>query len=206
MSTLYEILEVEENATTKEIKKAYRSLSKIHHPDKGGDEEEFKKISEAYNILSDEKLREAYDNGASLEEVKQESDGLMRRIFSIFEEALNSAGFVPEYSDLFVRMRELCNEKELRMEKDIEEYENQINNVKDIQKRMKNAQIFVNYLDNEIAELKRRIENTGEEKEYLYRILDFISNCEYEVNEEEDYEHRIPSGLEYMFRNPEEEV
>lgn len=62
MENLYEILGVPENATQDEIKKAYRSKAKEFHPDKGGDEELFKKISSAYDILSDENKRTHYDN------------------------------------------------------------------------------------------------------------------------------------------------
>lgn len=58
---LYETLGVKKDATEKEIKKAYRNLAKIHHPDKGGDEHKFKEISAAYEILSDSKKRELYD-------------------------------------------------------------------------------------------------------------------------------------------------
>jgi DnaJ family protein A protein 2 len=58
---LYETLEVEKNATPKEIKKSYFRLSKMHHPDKGGDEHRFKEINAAYEILSDPEKREKYD-------------------------------------------------------------------------------------------------------------------------------------------------
>jgi DnaJ homolog subfamily A member 2 len=58
---LYETLEVEKSATAKEIKKNYFRLSKIHHPDRGGDEHKFKEINAAYEILSDAEKRKAYD-------------------------------------------------------------------------------------------------------------------------------------------------
>lgn len=58
---LYETLEVGKNAEEKEIKKAYRKLSRVHHPDKGGDEHKFKEINAAYEILSDPEKRTAYD-------------------------------------------------------------------------------------------------------------------------------------------------
>jgi molecular chaperone DnaJ len=43
------------------LKKNYRRLSKIHHPDKGGDETLFKEISEAYEVLSDNEKKSRYD-------------------------------------------------------------------------------------------------------------------------------------------------
>jgi molecular chaperone DnaJ len=58
----YEILGVDRDAESVAIKKAYRALSMEHHPDKGGDEEKFKEISEAYSTLSNPEKRAEYDN------------------------------------------------------------------------------------------------------------------------------------------------
>jgi len=57
----YQVLGVSENATQEEIKKAFKEKSKITHPDKGGSEEEFKKINNAYSTLSDQNKRNEYD-------------------------------------------------------------------------------------------------------------------------------------------------
>lgn len=58
----YETLNVSKNASQEEIKKSYRKLVKQHHPDKnGGDDTQFKKISEAYEILSDPEKRKSHD-------------------------------------------------------------------------------------------------------------------------------------------------
>ena len=60
---LYEILEIDKNSPTKEIKKHYYSLSKKYHPDKnnGKSDEKFKLLSEAYSVLSNPKKRYLYD-------------------------------------------------------------------------------------------------------------------------------------------------
>ena len=58
----YNILGINNNATPEEIKKAYRKLASIHHPDKGGSKEQFQKIEEAYRTLSDPEKRNQYDN------------------------------------------------------------------------------------------------------------------------------------------------
>lgn len=66
MKTLYELLELEVGATKEQIKKAYMRLASIHHPDKGGDQEQFKLILGAYDTLYNEAERAYYDeNGAT---------------------------------------------------------------------------------------------------------------------------------------------
>ena len=62
----YQTLGVSPQADQKEIKKAFRKLAMKHHPDKGGDEAEFKKIQNAYDTLSDPQKRQQYDNPKSV--------------------------------------------------------------------------------------------------------------------------------------------
>ncbi len=57
----YAALHVAENATDTDIRRQYRILSKQHHPDMGGSQEEMAKINEAYDILSDQFKRSLYD-------------------------------------------------------------------------------------------------------------------------------------------------
>ncbi len=62
--SLYETLNVSENATPAEIKKAYRTLAKKYHPDMNKDadaEEKFKEINAAYEVLGDDKKKAQYD-------------------------------------------------------------------------------------------------------------------------------------------------
>jgi len=61
MKNYFEILGVNSNASEEEIKKAYRSLAMKHHPDRGGDQNKFQEIQEAYSVLSDPNKRAEWD-------------------------------------------------------------------------------------------------------------------------------------------------
>ena len=65
MKDYYQILGVSEGISQEDLKKTYRKLSKQHHPDRGGDENKFKEISEAYDTLGDTKKRQEYDHRRS---------------------------------------------------------------------------------------------------------------------------------------------
>lgn len=63
MKNYYTILEIEETATQEEIKEAFRRLVKKYHPDNiyTGNEEKFREVLEAYDVLSDLEKRKNYD-------------------------------------------------------------------------------------------------------------------------------------------------
>jgi len=78
----YKILGVTKHVAAPELKKAYRKAALKTHPDRCHDESKkeaaeaaFKDVNEAYAILSDESKRQAYDNGADIEEINQGGGG-----------------------------------------------------------------------------------------------------------------------------------
>jgi len=85
----YSRLQVDRRATDSEIKKAYRKQAMIMHPDKGGDTEQFKLLTEAYEVLSDPKKRTLYD--------KYGMDGLSQRAGMDF----GGNQFPADFGDLF---------------------------------------------------------------------------------------------------------
>jgi DnaJ-class molecular chaperone len=70
-TSLYDRLGVSRDASKEEIRRAYKDLAREKHPDRGGDEEEFKKIQEAHEVLADEDRRRMYNMTGST----QENDG-----------------------------------------------------------------------------------------------------------------------------------
>jgi len=96
--SLYETLEIADNASETEIKKAYRKLARKYHPDVNKDpaaEEKFKEINAAYEILSDKEKKAQYDQhgdsmfgGQNFHDFSQNSGGqadldeILRQMFS----------------------------------------------------------------------------------------------------------------------------
>jgi len=93
MSDYYSILGVDKSASQDEIKKAYRKLAIKYHPDKNPNnkdaEKEFKQVSEAYEVLSDEKKRQIYDQYGA-DALKGGAAGPGAHGFSSMEEALRT--------------------------------------------------------------------------------------------------------------------
>ena len=96
-------LELPNDADEEEIKLKYRHLANIHHPDKGGDEEKFKRIKEAYEILSDSIRRKSYDMSGDAESNLQIRNNAIDHI----NQMLNSVipNFDAESGDLIQEMR-----------------------------------------------------------------------------------------------------
>jgi curved DNA-binding protein len=61
MKNYYDILGVNERATSAEITKAFKDLAKQHHPDRGGDKDRFQEINEAHDTLKNSQKRHDYD-------------------------------------------------------------------------------------------------------------------------------------------------
>jgi len=94
MSDYYATLGVPRGASQEEIKKAYRKLALKHHPDKNPEdkdaEKKFKQVSEAYEVLSDEKKRQIYDQYGADALKGAASAGPHAQGFSSMEDALRT--------------------------------------------------------------------------------------------------------------------
>jgi curved DNA-binding protein len=97
----YSILGVPKNATQEQIRKAYKKQSMQHHPDRGGNEEQFKKVNEAYQTLSDAQKRAAYDNPQPQ--------------YSFNSADFGFGGFPPDFENLFRQQRHPARNRDINI-------------------------------------------------------------------------------------------
>ena len=135
---LYDDLGVERTASADEIKAAYRRLAMQHHPDRGGQQENFQRIQTAYDVLSDETKRAAYDatgeipgNGPSLEQ------RLQQEAIQIFTEALNSAGPNPWQVNVVAAMTQIVLQKQTAFKRAIQAAKDRINTMEKVVNRIR---------------------------------------------------------------------
>jgi curved DNA-binding protein CbpA len=102
-TSLYDDLELPKTCTSEEIKQKYRILAQLHHPDKGGDVEKFKRMKLAYEVLNDPIKREHYDStGDHYNDINIDSEVMGRLAFMVsqFVQHIN-----PEFDDLILKMK-----------------------------------------------------------------------------------------------------
>ena len=80
----YKTLNVTEDASFDDIKRSYKSLAQKHHPDKNGDEETFKQIKEAFEILSDPIRRKQYDETGTTSTEKSIEEKAIDELANLF--------------------------------------------------------------------------------------------------------------------------
>jgi DnaJ homolog subfamily A member 2 len=113
MREYYKILNVSEDASENDIKKAYRKLAMKNHPDKGGDAEQFKKINEAYSVLSDNEKRQLYNKhgkeGLDGNHTNSNASDIFSQFFRTdFSHSSPEQKTQDKYIDLEISLEDIC--------------------------------------------------------------------------------------------------
>ena len=102
----YEVLQLDRQAPADQIKKAYYKLAMKHHPDKyqgpdpAGNEEHFKLISRAYQVLSEPSLRDRYDRYGQLDDSGSQMDAAVVDPETLFQQLFGGDRFVDYIGEL----------------------------------------------------------------------------------------------------------
>jgi len=193
---LYKILNINKTASKEEIKKAYRNKSKKLHPDVGGNVEEFKELSRAYNILSDDIKRKKYDDTDD-DNYADESDDLrseaIKRISSMFISFLDD---LSKNNDYFFNMNiiEIMNERTNKViidtKKDINKIKKLIKRINKYKEKIKyngnKINILIKLCENKIILLNKQLGNMNKEIEIAEEIDNLLQNYEIDIEEIND--------------------
>ena len=159
-------LELPIDANEEEIKLKYRHFANIHHPDKGGDEEKFKRIKEAYEILSDPIRRKAYEISGDAETNLQIRNAALDHIAQMMGQIVPQ--FNSEADDLFAIMRQ------------------EVNNIR--QGMVENTNVCVGYMTN-LQKVIARVNAKHDKQNIMIEILQ--KQIDFRNREHEDFAQRI---------------
>lgn len=136
MSTLYEELGVQENATPDEIKKAYKRAAARAHPDReGGSDSRMVAVNAAWNVLGNPEKRAKYDRGEAPGGTEQSDEYKARDIcLKLFAQLIEQA---PEHEDLIRLARGNIRKNQEQIRGVISQMRAKIKNLEKRKKRLK---------------------------------------------------------------------
>ena len=189
----YTELDVSVTASTEEIKQRYRTLAQMHHPDKGGDEELFKRIKLAYEILSDPIRRKQYDITGETGTTNAKDEAISNIIQIILHVVPN---FNADQDDL-IKIAEDESRAMLDMvNRDINNTELQIKHFEKVLKKLRIKTSGENVLESII------VKQIQQRKKDLVIFHKNVKVCMLMLEILKDYEYGL---INLIFDNPEEE-
>lgn len=184
-TTLYDELELPTNCTSEDIKQKFRTLAQIHHPDKGGDEEKFKRIKTAYETLSDPKKRAQYDStGEYYSDISIENEVLTRlnNMISQFTQQIN-----PEFDDLILKMKVDIYHAQHGVNNNIAECNNTIRKLNVISKKIKlkkeGENLLKSLVEGKIKFVENELSNLNRTLLVFERMLEILEEYHFSLEE-----------------------
>jgi curved DNA-binding protein CbpA len=188
---LYGDLGVARDATPEEIKAAYRRLAMQHHPDRGGDDDAFKKVQNAYDVLSDLEKRAEYDATGMMPGRKADEEEMLRReAIKIFSEAINSVGDKPQRFDLVGVMVDVVNQKQNEFTRLIVRTRKQIETLEKCRPRMKRKDgssgpnALGDFIESNLLAAKDELRRLEEMLAFGVKLLEYIQTYTFEPEPE----------------------
>jgi curved DNA-binding protein CbpA len=156
---LYQELELPANCSQEDIKRQYRTLAHQHHPDRGGDAERFKRISVAYEVLSDPVRRAQYDGTGQIDQDSGIRGEALERLGNMINHYVPNSN--NELEDLIAKMRADINQAANQVEIDIANNQRQIDNARIAHRKLRLKNPGENILKMFVENLITRHESTA---------------------------------------------
>jgi curved DNA-binding protein CbpA len=187
MKDLYKILEVERNATSEQIKKAYYILATVYHPDKnnGKHSPEFIDINLAHTILSDEEKRKKYDDTGEYSEIEFDIHTMaMSNLASMFFGVIGDPAFNPDTHNVFLIMENSIS-KELEKANDkINKIESFICKMNDVKRNIiGDGLLFDEMIESNIRDNSNEVSRIDEDIKVIKEALNILKEYKYRINE-----------------------
>ena len=176
----YTELEVPVDASTEDIKQKYRTLAQLHHPDKGGNEERFKRIKQAYEILSDPFRRQQYDTTGEIHTVDIKDEAISNLVGILLHVVPNINADVDDL--VFIVNVEIKSLLE-HAHKDIGLTERYIEKLEKVISKLKlksdGENILSGFIINQIKERKKELANFYRRVKMCNVMTEIINDYEY---------------------------
>ena len=173
-------LDIPVDASLEEIKQRFRTLAHLHHPDKGGNEEVFKSIKLAYEILMDPIRRKQYDltGDAEIANIRDEAvTNIVQIILSIIPT------FDPDQDDLIEIAKHKTKDMLTRENNQIANIQRDINNFEKVltKLRIKNngENILHNVIVNQIRDQRKDLLQNQQNVQVCTLMLEILNDYEY---------------------------
>jgi len=180
---LYAVLGIDHSATSEQIKKAYKKLANKYHPDKGGDEEMFKRINQAYETLIDPVKRQSYDitgiyEGTDAVHVKSARESIELAVFNIINQ--NEANI--EYIDIVQTIKQNIH-NDLIANKQAEDKINKLIARLNKNKERATGSLVISAFDKQIRAQQDALTQADNNKKVLDIAGKLINSCKYKFDE-----------------------
>ena len=186
---LYNKLKINKNASTEDIKKAYRKLAKEHHPDKnnGVESPEFIEISLAYNILSDEIKRQKYDDTGEYDSNTMDIHQLaLQTLAACFFQIVKNPNYPYNTENLFDVMISTIGKatgQEKIKKRNAHDSIDRLNEIND--RIIGEDNLFNEMINSEIRLNRGHLERIDREIEILNESLEIVKKYKYKTDEKE---------------------
>jgi len=183
--SLYDTLDVGQDATPADIRAAYRRKAKAAHPDAGGTAEEFQAVALAHQVLSDSERRQRYDETGQVDDKPDNDEAdAMAIIAAMVEHALNKEDL--KHFDLVRDIRDQIKSEIGTAQDSLMEAQKFIDRAHDARKRAKvkkagKRNLLAGMIDHRVGQAQQAMATLDRQIKLRERALVLLEDSEFEV-------------------------